>query len=452
MTTATCDLNVDWNKCPNCARLKERIEDAEKAAKAVSANLDRAYAGYRFERDAGRAVIYTSQWRAWQDRIDNLEQALDAAHATCTAALDEWAASIHAHRRLHEERQQEATGETEEVSTMPAVKIAHSHDLTASIAECPLCGPLDRDRIDARAALADRAQNLHMLTDTYIRQLETGDLGYNELGEWVDRLLEAGDDWSSHQSAVTNAEWRYRNAITVHSDLATSHVEARETTSPEPEEQSTPTCSRVIRITAYNSRLGGCHDVDPASLPEDFIGYLANAASAARHDMGMEARQQEAAGETEEMVTIRKDDAVDELVNVYGGHIDKWLEALRERTGAQTDADDDAEAAETEEMPTFLQDDEPTIKEDKLARELFGKLWYGDVPEPALPKSFSELSPMTLAHCARAIGLYLRLLENHAPAFTDGYPTWVAHRLIDAFDDAAETREAALAAKEGEER
>lgn len=266
MTTATCDLNVDWNKCPNCARLKERIEDAEKAAKAVSANLDRAYAGYRFERDAGRAVIYTSQWRAWQDRIDNLEQALDAAHATCTAALDEWAASIHAHRRLHEERQQEATGETEE------------------------------------------------------------------------------------------------------------------------------------------------------------------------------------------MVTISKADAVDELVNIYGGHIDKWLEALRERTGAQTDADDDAEAAETEEMPTFLQDDEPTIKEDKLARELFGKLWYSDVPEPALPKSFSELSPMTLAHCARAIGLYLRLLENHAPAFTDGYPTWVAHRLIDAFDDAAETREAALAAKEGEER
>lgn len=52
-----------------------------------------------------------------------------------------------------------------------------------------------------------------------------------------------------------------------------------------------------------------------------------------------EARQQEAedsskdvAAETEEMVTISKAEAVDELVNIYGGHIDKWLEALRERT------------------------------------------------------------------------------------------------------------------------
>ena len=39
--------------------------------------------------------------------------------------------------------------------------------------------------------------------------------------------------------------------------------------------------------------------------------------------------------ETEEMVTARKDAAVDALVNIYGGHIDKWLEALRERTMAQ---------------------------------------------------------------------------------------------------------------------
>ncbi len=342
--STTCDLSVDWNRCAYCSELRDRVQSASDLRLACSQRLDQAWDEYRSERERGVVAFGTVTHRAWQARIDNLDRQLRDAADAAGEAIDKWAACIHEHRRLHEERQQEATGETEEVSTMPAVKIAHSHDLTASIAECPLCGPLDRDRIDARAALADRAQNLHMLTDTYIRQLETGDLGYNELGEWVDRLLEAGDDWSSHQSAVTNAEWRYRNAITVHSDLATSHVEARETTSPEPEEQSTPTCSRVIRITAYNSRLGGCHDVDPASLPEDFIGYLANAASAARHDMGMEARQQEAAGETEEMVTIRKDDAVDELVNVYGGHIDKWLEALRERTHAQTDADNTPDA------------------------------------------------------------------------------------------------------------
>lgn len=66
-----------------------------------------------------------------------------------------------------------------------------------------------------------------------------------------------------------------------------------------------------------------------------------------------EARQQEAedsskdvAAGTEEMVTISKAEAVDELVNIYGGHIDKWLEALRERTHAQTDADTEPTAAE----------------------------------------------------------------------------------------------------------
>lgn len=63
-----------------------------------------------------------------------------------------------------------------------------------------------------------------------------------------------------------------------------------------------------------------------------------------------EARQQEAEGgepaETEEMAAIRKDAAVDALVNIYGGHIDKWLEALRERTHAQTAADTEPTAAE----------------------------------------------------------------------------------------------------------
>lgn len=187
----------------------------------------------------------------------------------------------------------DALPETEEMSTVPAAKIAHSHNLTASTAECPLCSMLDRDRIDARAVLAARAQNLHMLTDKYIHQLENGTLGYDELGEWTDRLLEAGDDWSSHQSAVTNAEWRYRNAITVHSDLAAARrCETEEMSEvPEPDTTATPIRGRVYRITAYNADQGGCHDVDPASLPEDFLDYLTNAASAAHHDMGVDASQ-----------------------------------------------------------------------------------------------------------------------------------------------------------------
>ncbi|RYQ68750.1 hypothetical protein [Bifidobacterium pseudolongum] len=94
------------------------------------------------------------------------------------------------------------------------------HDMTVPITECPLCSSCDRDRIVARAKLAARAQNLHMLTDKYIRQLETGGLGYDGLGKWVDRLLNAADDWSSHQSELTNAEWRYRSVVNVHTALA----------------------------------------------------------------------------------------------------------------------------------------------------------------------------------------------------------------------------------------
>lgn len=229
MTTITCDLSVDWNGCPCCSMLKGCVESAESTCRAASERLDQAHADYREERAAGRAAIGTGQWSVWQDRLRYLEQQLTAAHDTWGNAIDEWADCIHTHRRLYEDQQREAgaepdrtdvSPETEEMSAVPDTKIAHSHDLTASIGACPLCGQLDRDRIAARAALAARAQNLHMLTDKYIHQLEAGGLGYDGLGKWTDRLLVAADDWSSHQSATSNAEWRYRNAITVHSDLA----------------------------------------------------------------------------------------------------------------------------------------------------------------------------------------------------------------------------------------
>lgn len=268
--TTTCDLNVDWTTCANCARLKARVDNADAAARTASERVDQTYDEYRAERDAGRAVIYTSQWLAWRDRIGNLEQALDEAHATWTAAIDEWAASIHAHRRLHEARQQEAEDSSKDV-----------------------------------------------------------------------------------------------------------------------------------------------------------------------------------AADTEEMITIRKDEAVDALVNIYGGHIDKWLEALRERGSTHTDANDNnAEKIET----TSTDLDEPFEKEDKLARELFGKLWYGDVPELELPPSYSTLGPMTLSHCARAIGLYKRMLKRYVPDLADNRPEWVAHRLMDAFDDAAEASEDALSSPTPQER
>ncbi|MCI6772985.1 MAG: hypothetical protein MR570_03270 [Bifidobacterium pseudolongum] len=102
---------------------------------------------------------------------------------------------------------------------MTTTKIDHSHDLTASIAECPLCSSCDRQRVAARDAFAARAQNLHMHTDKYIRQLKTGGLGYDGLGQWTDRLLAVGDDWSSYQSKLSNAEWRYRDAVAEHTKL-----------------------------------------------------------------------------------------------------------------------------------------------------------------------------------------------------------------------------------------
>ena len=63
---------------------------------------------------------------------------------------------------------------------------------------------------------------------------------------------------------------------------------------PEPDTTATPIRGRVYRITAYNADQGGCHDVDPATLPDDFLDYLADAAHAAhaaQHGMPVDASQ-----------------------------------------------------------------------------------------------------------------------------------------------------------------
>lgn len=87
-------------------------------------------------------------------------------------------------------------------------------------------------------------------------------------------------------------------------DDAAGHVDTGETTTlpeteemsevPEPDTTATPIRGRVYRITAYNADQGGCHDVDPATLPDDFLDYLADAAHAAhaaQHDMPVDASQ-----------------------------------------------------------------------------------------------------------------------------------------------------------------
>ena len=190
MTTTICDLSVDWNGCPYCSMLKGCVESAESTCRAASERLDQAYADYRSEREAGRAEIGTGQWSVWQDRLRYLEQQLTAAHDTWGNAIDEWADCIHTHRRLYEDQQREAGGETEEATTLP----------------------------------------------------ETEEM---------------------------------------------SEV-------PEPDTTATPIRGRVYRITAYNADQGGCHDVDPATLPDDFLDYLADAAHAAhaaQHGMPVDASQ-----------------------------------------------------------------------------------------------------------------------------------------------------------------
>lgn len=63
---------------------------------------------------------------------------------------------------------------------------------------------------------------------------------------------------------------------------------------PEPDLAATTIRGRVYRITAYNADQGGCHDVDPATLPEWFLDHLADtahAAHAAQHGMPVDASQ-----------------------------------------------------------------------------------------------------------------------------------------------------------------
>lgn len=69
------------------------------------------------------------------------------------------------------------------------------------------------------------------------------------------------------------------------------------------------------------------------------------------HDEPQTTEAETPAAETpERKITISKANAADELVNVYEGHIDKWLEALRERSFEQT-----------EEMPVADREKEDAI-------------------------------------------------------------------------------------------
>lgn len=232
--TTTCDLNVDWNECPNCDLLKERIEVADAATRAAEVRVDCAWNEYLEARNNGLAYFCSPQYRAYHARIDNLEQALAEAHAAQTADIEAWAASIHEHHRLYEARQQEAEDsskdvavETEEMVTISKaeavdelVNVYGGHidkwlealrerthvqtdaDDVRTPCACAMCTTLDKDNEDAEPTAAER--------DAYFAARDHAD------------------------------------------DADTPDAPGRRT---------------AVRIVAYDAHKGGCHEADPTDVP-----------------------------------------------------------------------------------------------------------------------------------------------------------------------------------------
>ena len=167
MTTTICDLSVDWNGCPYCSMLKGCVESAESTVRAASERLDQAYAGYRSEREAGRAEIGTGQWSVWQDRLRYLEQQLTAAHDTWGNAIDEWADCIHTHRRLYEDQQREAGAEPDRTDVLPE---------TEEMEEIPHIDPLIR--ADKLMGILNREEDAVEVTIGFcdLRDLDASDV------------------------------------------------------------------------------------------------------------------------------------------------------------------------------------------------------------------------------------------------------------------------------------
>ena len=113
---------------------------------------------------------------------------------------------------------------------------------------------------------------------------------YNRLMDQYPRVWDTTCDdpfFAETQTDATEAGGETEEATTLPETEEMSEV-------PEPDTTATPIRGRVYRITAYNADQGGCHDVDPATLPDDFLDYLADAAHAAhaaQHGMPVDASQ-----------------------------------------------------------------------------------------------------------------------------------------------------------------
>lgn len=170
MTTTPCNWNVDWNQCANCARLKKHVDDAHATLLAASERVDQAYDEYRDVRDAGHVAFGTPSHRAWQARLDNLEQQVDEASAASHAAIDEWAKSIRLHHRFHMAYTRIAAAG--HVDTGETTTLAETEEMEEVPAPTPLI------RADKLMGILDREQAAYEMTIKFcdIWELDASDL------------------------------------------------------------------------------------------------------------------------------------------------------------------------------------------------------------------------------------------------------------------------------------
>ena len=188
MTTTTCNLTADWNKCPDCQRLKRAVDEAEADTRLASEDLDRAWADYRTDASEGRAFIGTPRHDAWRTRIDELERGLSDAHTRHHDAIDTWACAIGEHHAIYESiRRRDTATASEETEETPTAQsdgeneactdgTGHTDAETEEMEEVPRADPLIR--ADKLMGILDREEAAYKVTIGFcdIWDLDASDL------------------------------------------------------------------------------------------------------------------------------------------------------------------------------------------------------------------------------------------------------------------------------------
>lgn len=184
-------------------------------------------------------------------------------------------------------------------------------DLSVDWNGCPYCSMLKGCVESAESTCRAASERLDQAYADYRSEREAGraEIGTGQWSVWQDRLRYLEQQLTAAHDTWGNAIDEWADCIHTHrrlyedqqreagaepdrTDVLPETEEMSEV--PEPDTTATPIRGRVYRITAYNADQGGCHDVDPATLPDDFLDYLADAAHAAhaaQHGMPVDASQ-----------------------------------------------------------------------------------------------------------------------------------------------------------------